>query len=534
MPYSFLVTQPKLLAQSVIAAMLGWLITCSLATGERPLPAKPPGAYFPLHTKDHQAATSFRHGQPILGTTYFYWYDIASNQHIFNRDGSDALTTHPADMQGLSYQRMDWHINQLRDMVAAGIDFLMPVYWGVPGKYNSWSFTGLPPLVAAHDALIKEGVNPPAIGLFYDSSILQYNSLKTDESNFHIDLRTEFGKTYFYQSVRDFFSLIPPQKWARVDGKPIVFLYTAMFAKAQSADQFTDLRRRFKKDFGVEPFIVKMRDWQGDTDATYQWGGSVHLQVDTHVAALGPGYDHTAVPGRRPRIVSRHDGRTYVDSWSQLLRQNPDRRPWMVHVETWNEWHEGTDIAASKEYGRSYIVLTRLFSNLWHANLHVNQKGPYTDAEQVSWDLKHSHGLIPDGQIADGIWKQHTFGEISAIVSEHNQETPGGRYLYFSVDDSFAFDLTDTTMQLTIVYRDAGCDSFHIQYDNVDPDRSVLDGAFRSLGNIQLKGSGKWLTATFTLPACRFANRCNHADFRLVINGGARKLAVSQVMLRRR
>ena len=30
----------------------------------------------------------------------------------------------------------------------------------------------------------------------------------------------------------------------------------------------------------------------------------------------------------------------------------------MVHVETWNEWHEGTDIADSREYGRRYIVLT--------------------------------------------------------------------------------------------------------------------------------------------------------------------------------
>ena len=60
MPYSFLVTQPKLLVQSVIATMLGWLIACSLATGERPLPAKPPGAYFPLHTKDHANCRTLR------------------------------------------------------------------------------------------------------------------------------------------------------------------------------------------------------------------------------------------------------------------------------------------------------------------------------------------------------------------------------------------------------------------------------------------------------------------------------------------
>ena len=29
-------------------------------------------------------------------------------------------------------------------LVAAGVDFLIPVYWGVPGKYSGWSFVGLP------------------------------------------------------------------------------------------------------------------------------------------------------------------------------------------------------------------------------------------------------------------------------------------------------------------------------------------------------------------------------------------------------
>ena len=30
-------------------------------------------------------------------THYFYWYDVASQTHILDGDGSDALTTHPAD-----------------------------------------------------------------------------------------------------------------------------------------------------------------------------------------------------------------------------------------------------------------------------------------------------------------------------------------------------------------------------------------------------------------------------------------------------
>lgn len=39
------------------------------------LPNKPPGKFFPLRVKDHRSTDSFKSGQPIIGTTYFYWYD---------------------------------------------------------------------------------------------------------------------------------------------------------------------------------------------------------------------------------------------------------------------------------------------------------------------------------------------------------------------------------------------------------------------------------------------------------------------------
>jgi len=182
------------------------------------LPQKPPGKFFPLQARDHRGADSFKSGQPIVGTTYFYWYDIDTKSHILNRDGTDALTTHPADMNDISYKRVSWHKQQLKDMIAAGVDFLLPVFWGVPGKYKGWSFAGLPPLVEAHSILEKEGHQPPAIGLFYDTSILKWNGFNKNGRSYHVDLTTDFGKDWFYTAIRDFFSVIPPSKLARVDG----------------------------------------------------------------------------------------------------------------------------------------------------------------------------------------------------------------------------------------------------------------------------------------------------------------------------
>lgn len=212
--------------RSVIAIVL-FACTGIVTGGNAPLPARPPGPFFPLESKDRAHAESFKRGQPIVGATYFYWYDAETRAHIVDHDGSDALTTHPADMETISFKSAAWHERQLRDTIDAGLDFLMPVYWGVPGDYEGWSFVGLPPLVEAHAGLEAEGLDPPAIGMFYDTSILQWNDSGPDGRAYHVDLTTEFGRQWFYTPIRDFFSLIPPARWARIDGRPILIRRSA-------------------------------------------------------------------------------------------------------------------------------------------------------------------------------------------------------------------------------------------------------------------------------------------------------------------
>ena len=499
-----------------------------------PLPAKAPGEFCPLKARDHREADSFKRGQAIVGTTYFYWYDAPSKAHIVNHDGSDALTTHPADLEGISFKSPAWHKGQIQDMIEAGVDFLMPVFWGVPGRYDGWSFVGLPPLVEAHTALEKDGLKPPAIGMFYDTSILQWNGSNADGSSYHVDLTTDYGREWFYTAIRDFFSFIPPAKWARVDGRPIIFLYDASFAKKQDADrQFEHARVRFKEDFGVEPFIVKSAGWQGEASSIYSWGGAVNGPIifrDT--IALGPGYDHSAVPGRQPLIVERRDGRTYIDRWTKVLQLDPAVRPWMVHVETWNEWHEGTDVAHSREYGRSYIVLTRLFADMWHTGTQLRFPWGYASAEAVTWDAKKSAGLDLRLSGGDGVWEIREVGDSRAAIALANPHSQFGRYLYFDVDDAFACGLMGKPVTLRVTYRDAGCSSFAVEYDSA-VDEGPLAGAFRPAGSVQIAGTGRWKTAEFKLSDCCFMNRGNGADLRLAVVGGAIELAVSHLELKK-
>lgn len=328
------------------------------APNERPLPP----AYGP-HTHpteaDFAGSRSFAADERIVGTYYFYWYDAPENLHIVDGDGSDALTTHPPTLEGFSLRSADWHEQQLRDMMAAGIDFLLPVYWGAPsdqepGSPFHWSFAGLPPLVEARERLLAEGLSPPTIGLFYDTSTLAHNGW-----GYHADLTTDYGRQWFYASVRDFFSTIPPKHWAMIEGRPIVLLYAAAFAQKHDQSVIDHTKAEFAREFsGRVPYIAPEVSWNVNADTKVAWGGALGLKTPG-IASVGPGYDHSAVPGRSPLVVERRGGKFYQEQWEKLLADPPTA----VMVETWNEFHEGTDVAESREYGRQYIELTRGFAD---------------------------------------------------------------------------------------------------------------------------------------------------------------------------
>ncbi|HUV66837.1 MAG TPA: hypothetical protein VMW24_23315, partial [Sedimentisphaerales bacterium] len=91
----------------------------------------------------------------------------------------------------------------------------------------------------------------------------------------------------------------------------------------------------------------------------------------------------------------------------------------------------------------------------------------------------------------------------------------------------------DGTVTVSVTYRDAGCSSFCVEYDNTDPARSVLEGAFRKAGEVSVGSTGGWKTAEFRLPNCRFMDRCNNADFRLVVLGSEPELAIRAVAVTR-
>ncbi|MBN1442822.1 MAG: DUF5010 domain-containing protein [Planctomycetes bacterium] len=494
-----------------------------VATASHPPRPSPPGPWVRKVATRQLEATSFRDGQPVAGTYYFYWYDDESKAHFIDHDGTDALTRHPAQPEGYSYKRSSWHHRELNDVLAAGLDFVLPVYWGYPEGYDGWSFIGLPPLVEAARELETSGVNPPRIGLFYDTSTLRYNHL-----GHHADLTTERGLEWLYVTVRDFFSLIPPDLWAAVDGRPLVWLYSANFAKGKDERALQYLRAAFEEDFAVEPFIVKEVSWPGEADATYAWGAALRPTVYS-IAAVGPGYDHSAVPGRSPLVKEREGGDFYRRSWEWILARPLAVRPSIAVVETWNEWHEGTDIAPSAEDGRLYAEITRRYADLWHAGEVLRPKGPHADRTEVSVTLgqpNRSDGIEQKDQ-ADGRTRAVEVEGRAAratVPTEH-----GGRYIYFDVADSFFWaEGRPVTFEITLL--DAGTTAVALEYDSLD-ESALHQGAFKRAPELERTGSGRWRTVRLRIEDAAFTGRSNGMDFRLADPDGT--LVVERVLIRK-
>jgi len=511
---------------SATLALAAAAVSAGAAAGPREIPPAF-GPHINLKPADFAEAKSFHGSDRIVGTYYFYWYDQASKAHIIDGDGTDALTTHPATLDGLSWKSVAWHRRQLEDMSAAGIDVAFPVFWGAPSEQNGkaslhWSYEGLPPLVQAREELLRAGKVAPRLGLFYDTSTLQHNGWHE-----HIDLTTERGREWFYATVRDFFSIIPPKHWAMLDDRPMLLLYSASFAKRHDQSVVDHLRAEFPRQFGGRvPWLAREVSWRVKADSVVAWGGALGLKTPGGVASLGPGYDHSAVPGRTRLVVDRRGGAFYEEQWLKFLRRPVN----FVMVETWNEWHEGTDVAESKEYGRQYIELTRKYSDLFKQGWRPPwPKGPYSDATAVNITLgatNRNNGLL-QVEHEDGLTAPATVG---GRIARTATAAPGkGRYVYFAVDDSFKARDTKS-FRLEVEYFDAAPGQLSVEFDGSD-ENAPFSGAYtRAPESARLVGAKAWRRAQFNLTGARFINGQNRgADFRLVVE--APQFAVGNVAL---
>ena len=71
-----------------------------------------------------------------------------------------------------------------------------------------------------------------------------------------------------------------------------------------------------------------------------------------------PGYDDTPLRGVGRVTINRRRGDFYRESFQVAAPFVDDEQP-MLLITSFNEWHEGTELEPSDEYGEKYLDLTR-------------------------------------------------------------------------------------------------------------------------------------------------------------------------------
>ena len=308
-------------------------------------------------------------------THYFYWYQAdprkeAPVSHSRYENGASTLTDHPLDGVGpwFSCDNVQWHKDQLEQVGAAGIDVIIPVYWGDPANRRGFADTGLDCMVQAMKELKAEGKSFPLVGMFFDTSSMQ--SAFGDRP----DLKTDEGKATFYGMMKDFFLHVPDEFRATIGvpfekgGYPayIAVLYTSAFFADYDQSLVEYCNQRFAEDFGGKRILwIASTDYKPKAavmDGYCDYGGGLGLKRDSSpgwidVAGIGAGYDDSAVADRANHLIrSRMNGDTYKKDWDAVMADPPS---WVI-VDGWNELHEGSDICPSVQYGDRYQFLTKL------------------------------------------------------------------------------------------------------------------------------------------------------------------------------
>jgi hypothetical protein len=318
---------------------------------------------------------SFGADQHIAGVYFFYWFESAGYRQRVAERGFDPYPYHPLDVENMSFTDPDWYERQFNWMLQAGLDFILPDYWGEPGQYdrrvapapelNFFATQGIPPMVEALDRLADRGT-PLKTALFLDTTIMN-----------NLDLTTRVGKQVFYVTIRDWFSRIPPRHWAAIGNQPIVWIYDAQRVSAFDQSTFDYVYDQFARDFGgLRPYIVREWQWKDSknvvpetpiqTEGLYGWGAApfgFNPDPAMTVAQVGPGFCNTQFGGNSGdrHCTDRRNGAWYEENLRRAVASGRQ----ILAVETWNELGEASGILPTTEYGFQYLELTRKYVDLF-------------------------------------------------------------------------------------------------------------------------------------------------------------------------
>ncbi|MEZ0345291.1 MAG: endo-1,3-alpha-glucanase family glycosylhydrolase [Infirmifilum sp.] len=300
---------------------------------------------------------------PRLVLAFYYpWYanpqgasmkELHWERVSFNEIGSatDYPLLGPYDSWDLRVVR-----SHIRMAKAAGVDGFLVSFWG-PGTFMDQAFSWI------LDVAAEEGFN---VTIYYES----VRELTADQ------IASELSYVLKKYSSHPAF--------LRVEGKPVIFVY-AVGAYGRTPEFWKSVLRKVENSTGERAiYIADSFDtayltvfdglytynpiWIKDHRSAYTEEARLvrsflslsegEALQKLWAATVSPGYDDRKI--RQPGgYVPRDGGAYYRKTWEAALASDPD----MILICTWNEWHEGTEVEPSREYGFEYLRITREYAS---------------------------------------------------------------------------------------------------------------------------------------------------------------------------
>jgi hypothetical protein len=309
------------------------------------------GQVVPASTKVPHEVLAFYYtwyGAPRQNGHALHWNRVDASKH----DISDS-THYPTQgaYDSRDPQVIDRHIDQAK---AHGLTGFIATWWG-QGKYEDKAFSIV--LGRAEEKNFK-------VTVYWETAPGKDQAQIEHAVDDLVYLVTRYGKS---------------KAFLKVNGRPVIFVYGRVMGQVPAASWPAILREAHAKagDFlliadgyqekyanlfdGVHEYnncgSVKgkspeaLRAWAADH---YNKAVSLARKHDRiSCVTLIPGYDDTKI--RKPGLkAERQKGEVYRVLWEEAIKARPD---WVL-ITSWNEWHEGSEIEPSLEYGDKYLALT--------------------------------------------------------------------------------------------------------------------------------------------------------------------------------
>jgi hypothetical protein len=373
----------------------------------------------------------------------------------------------------------------------AGIDFALVWYGGNLMDENTQSVVGTQQMVAA----AAQVTGAPKFGLLLDPVHVVTEPFMRNRGE-KLNLNDPATQGLVIKTAEDFFSLVPRSNWATIDGRPIIAFYYQGDDQVSRLDTgvIQKLIDRFQATHGVRPYVIPDRLWDPDSRLTlpaddyFSWGAALCSgcpdsspgYAQRSVFELGPGFSD--VTGRSR---DRQSSAFYSASWDRAIAKNNH----MVLIDTFNYFVEGTAISQTREYGRTYLDITKTKSAQFKAT-------DFSGTNQVKVTLGSSNSN--QGVMQDDVPDQ------LAVTDSRGGRRAVGLQMWFAVADSF-INNASTDATIAIEYLDSGVNIIDVRYDG--PNGIELAGRI----DVKNSNTGQFRTATFPVKAL-FANRLTYAN----------------------